>query len=67
MPSSSLLENIKNLTDEPSQVLAIFSKDTSEAIYKEIRHVAKGLNLNNLNMPKDLCDLISLENYIPKC
>lgn len=66
VPSSSLLENIKNLTDEPSQVLAIFSKDTSEAIYKEIRHVAKGLNLNNLNMPKDLCDLISLENYIPK-
>ncbi len=66
VPSSSLLEDIKKLTREQSQVLAILSKESSENTYKNIRHVAKGLNLSKLNVPKEIVDIISLKNYIPK-
>lgn len=66
VPASSLLEDIKKLTNEASQVLAIFSKECSEAIYKRVRHVAKGLNLNRLNIPQEIGDMISLEDYISK-
>ena len=67
VPVSALNKDIKKLTDKPSQVLAILerpygSKDT----YKEIKHVAKGLNLKKLQMPKSISDKISLEDYIPK-
>lgn len=67
VPVSSLLEDIKKLTNEPSQVLAIFSKDNLENIYKKICHVAKGVNLNHLTIPEQIMELISLEEYIPKC
>ena len=66
VPASSLLEDIKKLTNEASQVLAIFSKECSETIYKRVRHVAKGLNLNRLNIPQEIGDMISLEDYISK-
>ncbi len=67
VPVSALLENIKNLTDVSSQVLAVFSKELTEDIYKNIRHVAKGVNLNNINLPKDILTKICLDEYIPKC
>lgn len=35
VPVSSLLENIKKITNNPSQVLAIFSKDKSNDIYEK--------------------------------
>ena len=66
VPASSLLEDIKKLTNAPSQVLAIFSKENSESRYKKLCHVAKGLNLNNLKIPQEIMELISLEYYIPK-
>lgn len=66
VPSSSLLEDIKVLTDMPSQVLAIFSKADEEVLYKNVRHVAKGVNLNNLELPERIADKISLETYVPK-
>lgn len=66
VPASTLLEDIKNLTNEPSQVLVIFSKEKSEMLYKKIRHVAKGLNLSNIKLPKEITDMISLEEYMPK-
>jgi len=66
VPASTLLEDIKKLTNAPSQVLAIFSKETSESVYKKICHVAKGLNLNKLKMTEEIMGLISLEEYIPK-
>lgn len=66
VPASTLLEDIKNLTNEPSQVLAIFSKEKSEMLYKKIRHVAKGLNLSNIKLSKEITDMISLEEYMPK-
>jgi len=66
VPSSSLLEDIKVLTDMPSQVLAIFSKEDREELYKNVRHVAKGVELTNLKLPKEIGDKISLETYVPK-
>lgn len=65
-PASALLENIKNLTEEPSQVLAIFIKEKDETIYKTIKHVAKGLNLNKITLPDKLLKIVSLEEYIEK-
>lgn len=66
VPTSALLEDIKQLTRVQSQVLAILSKEQGEDIYSNIRHVAKGLNLNNLTIPEDIAEKISLENYISK-
>ncbi|MCD7885670.1 MAG: PBECR4 domain-containing protein [Lachnospiraceae bacterium] len=66
VPSSALLENIKKLTNAPSQVLAIFQKNMDDEIYSEVKHVAKGLNLNNISLPENITSKISLENYIYK-
>ena len=66
VPVSALLEDIKQLTNVQSQVLAILSRESGEERYTNIRHVAKGLNLNNLNLPEDIMKKISLENYVSK-
>lgn len=63
VPSSALLEDIKKLTDAPSQVLAIFEKDMDEDIYSNVKHVAKGLNLNTIILPQEISAKISLDNY----
>ena len=66
VPASSLLEDIKVLTDVQSQVLAIFSKEKEEVVYERIRHVAKGINLNNITLPENIRSKISLGKYEPK-
>ena len=66
VPSSALLEDIKKLTNSPSQVLAILEKGISDNIYAVVKHVAKGLNLNNLELPDETKQLISLEKYVYK-
>lgn len=66
VPASTLLEDIKKLTEVPSQVLAIFSKNKSDIVYTNIRHVAKGLSLWNIVLPKEITDKISLEEYAAK-
>ena len=66
VPSSALLENIKKLTDAPSQVLVILEKDKDEKIYGTVKHVAKGLNLNNLLLPNEFRAMINLEKYVYK-
>ena len=43
VPSSALLEDIKKLTDAPSQVLAIMEKGMDADTYSIVKHVAKGL------------------------
>lgn len=64
VPSSALLEDIKKLTEAPSQVLAIMEKYIDEEIYVRVKHVAKGLNLKNIKLPDEINNMISLENYI---
>lgn len=64
VPSSALLEDIKKLTDAPSQVLAILEKDIDTDIYSTVKHVAKGLNLNNIVLPEEIKGMINLDDYI---
>lgn len=64
VPSSALLEDIKKLTDAPSQVLAIFEKKIGSEMYKTVRHVAKGLNLNNIQLPEEINRIIDLKDYV---
>lgn len=66
VPSSALLEDIKKLADTPSQVLAILEKDKDENVYKTVKHVAKGLNLNNLLLPNEIRAMVNLEKYVYK-
>lgn len=66
VPSSALLEDIKKLTDTPSQVLAIFEKDADSEIYETVKHVAKGLNLKNIRLPDEISCMIDLKNYVHK-
>lgn len=49
----------------PSQVLAIFSKEEGETVYKNVRYVAKGVNLSNVKLPERINKEISLEKYKP--
>lgn len=66
VPSSALLEDIKRLTEAPSQVLAILEKDVDADIYSIIKHVAKGLNLSNITLPQEINAMIDLKNYTYK-
>lgn len=66
VPSSALLEDIKHLTDAPSQVLAILEKETNDEVYSIVKHVAKGLNLSRIMLPDDINDKIDLCNYTYK-
>ncbi len=61
VPSSALLEDIKKLTDTPSQVLAILEKDIHADVYSTIKHVAKGLDFKNLILPEEINCIIKLE------
>ncbi len=54
VPSSALLEDIKRLTDAPSQVLTILEKGIDTEIYSTVKHVAKGVNLNNITLPQEI-------------
>lgn len=62
VPSSCILEDIRNLSDTTYQILAIFSKPVSKAtpVYRDVRYVAKGVNLHTLMLPPDLSALIDI-------
>lgn len=66
IPSSCLQEDIRNLGDKPSQVLAVMSKkaNSSEKQYKEICYTAKGITLSNLRLPEALSQLIGWESQV---
>lgn len=66
VPASALLGDIKKLTTVQSQVLAIFSKKVKDEIYENVRHVSKGVNLNDVKIPDEIIHKISLESYTPK-
>lgn len=66
VPSSALLADIKSLTNAPSQVLAILEKSMDTELYSTVKHVAKGLNLNNIILPKEISEMINLDNYMYK-
>lgn len=63
VPNSCLLEDIRNLGESPSQILAILSKPVSDkgGIYNCIRYVAKGVPLDKLKMSRELQEKINIE------
>lgn len=62
MPSSALLEDIRKLSLESYQILAILSKPASgkTPFYKDIRYTAKGFHLEAISLPSDLKALLDL-------
>jgi hypothetical protein len=65
VPVSALNTDIRDLSVNTSQVLAIFLKDKKSEIYRDIKYIAKGLNLEKIELPQEIEQVISLENY--KC
>ena len=65
-PSSCLLEDIRNLTNQPSQVLAILSKNSDEMIYSKIRYVAKGLPFDELVLPNEIETIVDRSGFVSK-
>lgn len=58
-PRSGLLEDIRQVSKQSSQVLAIYQKNISEKNkYKTIRYIAKGLNLKKINYPDEIKKII---------
>lgn len=39
------------------------SKSVDADIYSTVKHVAKGLNLNNITLPQEMNAMINLDNY----
>ena len=67
VPVSALQRNIKELTDKPSQVLAIFERNYGDtSVYKKIRHVAKDCDLYEADLSQEILKKISLQNYKKK-
>jgi hypothetical protein len=64
VPLSALLEDIKRLTDTPSQVLTILEKDIYMDIYFTVKYVAKGLNFNKITLLQEINAMINLDNYV---
>ena len=63
VPSSCLLEDIRKLAEKPSQVLTVMSKKSDEAIYKNIRYVAKGLPFDRIKLQSELEEIIDRSGY----
>ena len=61
--SSCLLEDIRDLANKPSQVLAVMSKKSDEPIYKNIRYVAKKLPFGKIKVPPELEEIIDRSGY----
>ena len=62
MPSSALLEDIRKLSPESHQILAILSKPASgkTPCYQNIRYLAKGVRLEKLLLPPELYSILDL-------
>lgn len=64
-PRSGLLEDIRDIVTNVSQVLAVFQKPLSaKTPYVSVKYVAKGLNLKSLRIPKEIQEKITSENII---
>lgn len=65
-PRTLLKQDITKLVEITYSIIAIFEKDiNSKDIYKKIKFSHKDFDLTKLDLPKEIKDKISLENYIP--
>lgn len=63
VPSSCLNEDIRNLGNHPSRIVATFCKDVKESVYRDICYVARKVHLDELDLSESCKDLVSMENY----
>lgn len=63
VPSSCLLEDIRDLSDVTFQILAILSKPANKncPTYKDVCYIAKGIELSHLSLTPELLNLIVIE------
>ena len=59
-------ENYNLLNSKKIALITAYKTTLFENIYETVKHVAKGLNLNNLDLPDETKQLISLEKYVYK-
>ncbi|MDE7431127.1 MAG: hypothetical protein K2N34_04330, partial [Lachnospiraceae bacterium] len=63
-PASCLYGDVRKAAKSIHQIIAIFIKNTADtSSFSDIKYVAKGHNLNNMNFNSEIKDLISLEKY----
>ncbi|MCM1187625.1 MAG: hypothetical protein NC251_13855 [Lachnoclostridium sp.] len=65
-PASCLYGDMRKATEISHQVIAIFIKETEDTdSFSDIKYVAKGHNLGNINLSDEIKAQISLKNYQP--
>lgn len=62
VPSSALLKDIKKLSDNTSQVLAILEKERGEKFYTRLCYTARGVDFGRLNLPDEISGRIQLSD-----
>ena len=60
-PRSALMEDIRNLVKNASQVIAIIQKPIPDkGTYKAIKYVARGIEIKNISIPEEISETIEL-------
>ncbi len=58
LPNTTIKENIKNITDDTCNIVAILKKEKSKHFYSRITYIKNGIDLNCLTLNKNLINLI---------
>ena len=65
MPNSAIKDNIRNITKDFSNIVAIFKKQKNEKQYSKITYIKRNFDLTKLTDYTELTELINLNkiNY----
>lgn len=66
MPVTLYKENVKALSKPVYKVLAIFSKNYNESIYKTCTYVSKGQDLEKISFPDGMIKIIDISRVVIK-
>jgi len=66
IPNTTLKENIRNITDKTSKVVAIFSKEIKEEQYINLTYLNKKIELSQIFKNKEILTKINIENLYSK-
>ena len=62
VPNTTLKEDIKELTNDTYNILAILKKDVKDECYKDLTYIKDGFNMNLLLRNKYISEIIDFEN-----
>ena len=62
LPNTTVKENIKNITDDTCNILAILKKERTDKLYKTITYLKNGIDLNCFLRNDCVADKIDFEN-----